>query len=311
MAADRTYYGASIPGNFTQTFYEVINEFIDSSIDNQMARRLLTKKPVPDTTEEYAITKVDFSTEEVVPKARSAAPENITMGAGEDFYRIYRWPTGFTLNEQDLAKHPALQSWHVQACTSKIYRAEDKAFYSGHAGTNITGFKTASEANTNGKIVASGASGSDTNNNGAWLTSDTSRDIYEDVRVARGKLDPKYRAKLNQLYLVGNPDSMDALWQKDPYSDGSTTIAESVAPLLGRSKTASPVEWAIVNDQIADGYVFLICKDPQAAELVVAKEITIDDRYPMQPIGNFQIAIYQDMGIAIHDNNAFVEIVIT
>jgi len=310
MATDLLYYGGVIPDHFKEVWYANIKKYIDINKDNMMARRLAIVKPVPYVTEEYSITAIDVSAEEVVPKARSAAPENITLGGNERTYRIFRYPTGFVLNEDDLKKQPELQGWHIDACTRKIFRAEDKSFYVGRSNLDIIGFKAAAEANSNGKIVASGASGKDNNNNGAWLTDDGSRDIYEDLRMARGKLASKYRSNLQNLFLVGNAVSMDALWQKDPYSDDSSPILSSVAPLFGRSSDAPIGDWALINDQIDDNYVFIVCRDSEAAELIEAKALIIDDNYPRQPIGNLQVAIYEDVGIAIHDYNAFVEIAV-
>lgn len=308
MATDTLYYGGFIPEEFLTTWYADVKKYIDVNIDNMMARRLLSLRNVGETTEEYAMTEIDVSANEVIPKARSAAGDNITVGKNEKLYKIWRWPTGFVLNEDDVKKSPQLQSIHVDACMRKIQRAEDKLFYSGRTQNNVTGFATAAAANTNGYVTQAASSGVNTGNTGAWLTADTNRDIYEDLRVARGKLDSKYRSQLGNLYLVGNADSMDALWQKDPYSDGSEPIFRSVAPLFGRSPDTPITEWAVINDQIADNVVYIVTKNPEAAEFIQARGITIDDAYPRIPIGNYQVAIYEDVGIAIHDNNAFVKV---
>jgi hypothetical protein len=311
MATDTLYYGGVIPGSFIATYYDVINEWFNVNLDNQLARRACAVTKVAETTEEYEITKIDFSGDDVVPKNKKSPGVEVSLGGASAMASIFRWPDFFTLNEADLAKDPRLQGQYVEACLAKIFRGEDKVFYAGRAVNNITGFATAAAANSNGTITAAASSGVHTGNVGAWLTADTNRDIYQDVLNARGKLDSKFRGNLTNLYLVGNANSMDALWQKDPYNDNSTPVYQSVAPLLGRSPTAPIGDWAIINDQIAAGYVYLITKDKQAAEIVQSKGITIDDNYPRKPIGNFEVHIYEDVGMIFKNNNAFVQLEIT
>ncbi len=311
MTTDTLYYGGIIPGQFIATFYDFINEWYDANLDNQMARRCTVVTPVDENTEEFEISKIDFTSDDVVPKAKKSPGVEVSIAGATDNKPIWRWPDYFTLNESDLKKDPALQRRYVEACIAKIFRGEDKVWFNGRSVNNITGLQTAARANTNGKIVASGGDDATTfNNGGAWLTSDTTRDIYEDIRVGRMQLDSKYRSNLNNLYLVGNADSLDALWQKDPYSTNSEPVYKSVATLFGRSKDAKP-DWAVINDQVSAGYVYIVCKNREAAEIVQSKGITIDDNYPRQPIGNLQVHLYQDAGIAFHDYNAFVELAIT
>jgi hypothetical protein len=311
MTTDTLYYGGVINGQFLAVWQDAINVWMEQNLDNQVARQVTEITRVDSTVEQYEISKIDFTGDDVVPKAKNAPGEELTLGAATEMTPLWRWSEAFTIHEDDLKKSPTLRTRYVEACIAKIFRGEDKVWYNGRSVNNITGMKTTAEANTNGKVVASGATGSDTNNIGAWLTSDTNRDIYEDLRVARGKLDSKYRNNLRNLYLVGNASSMDALFQKDPYSDASTLIAQSVAPLFGRTGNDPVGSWAVINDQIDSGYVFLVSKNREAAEIIQATTPTIDDNYPRKPIGNLEVHIYQDVGIAFHDPNAFVEIAIT
>ena len=308
MATDTLYYGGVINGQFMAVWQNAINEWMDRNLDNQLARQVTEVTQVDSTVEQYEISKIDFTGDDVVPKAKNTPGEEVTLGAASELTSIWRWSDSFMVHEDDLAKSPTLRTRYVEACIAKIFRGEDKVWYNGRSANNIPGMKSSAEANPNGKVVASGATGSDTNNIGAWLTSDTNRDIYEDLRVARGKLGTKYRSALRDLYLVGNASSLDALFQKDPYSDASTLIAQSVAPLFGRTGSDPVGSWAVVNDQIDDGYVFLVAKNREAAELIQARAPTIDDNYPRKPIGNLEVHIYQDVGMAFHDPEAFVEI---
>jgi hypothetical protein len=311
MASDTLYYGGVIPDEFIESFYEDIALWFDQNADNLMARRLLAYRGLTETTEEYEVIKADVGGADVVPGAKNAPGGYLTMGKANEYAKIWRWPQGFRLSEDDLKKDPKLQSQHVEACQSRIFRAEDKAFFSGRAANNITGLQTCARANPLGKIVASGGGGVNTDNIGAWLTTDTNRDVYQDVLNARGKLRGMYRSDRRNLYLLGNADSLAALDQKDPYSDNSTTIAESVCRLFGRSPTEPIGTWAIINDQVTSGYVYIVSKRPDVAELLEAKAIVVDDNYPRQPIGNLEVQIFQDVGISFKDTEGFVEIAIT
>jgi hypothetical protein len=304
MTTGQLYYGGVIPDHFKQVWYADINKSIDILKDNMLARRLLVPKPVDATIEEYSVTYIDATGDDVVPQAKNSPGHELTMGGGQGNFRLYRYPTGFTVNEADLKKKPEMKSQYVDACARKIFRGEDKVFFSGHTGLGITGMQAAARANANGKITTS-------TNHGAWLTVDVDgRDIYEDIRDLRGLLDAKYRAQKRNLYLVGNAASMDCLDQKDPYNDNSTPISLSVAPLLGRTANEPVTDWAIVNEQITSGYVYLVTRDSMAGELLEAQPILIDDNYPRQPIGNLSVQIYEDIGIAIHDAQAFAELAI-
>lgn len=302
MATDTMYFGSVIPSQFNEVWYANMKIWEDRYLDNQMARKCLFRRTVPATTEQYDMTRIDVSAEEITPQARKNAPkENLTIGGDLLSYRVYRLPTGFFLSEDDLAKQPELQNWHVEAGMSKIYRAEDKLFYAGNTGLGITGFKAAAEANSKGTVST---------NNGAWLTDDGDRNIYEDIKAGRALIGSKYKSNLLNLRLALNADTAEALWQiGNPESSNPQPIYKTIAPLFGRAPEAQITDWVVINDQIADNYAFILTvNNPLAAELIEANAITIDTNYPRVPIGNYQVIMYEDVGLAIHDNDAFAEI---
>lgn len=310
MATDLLYYGGAIPGQHLATWYGDINVWMDDNLDNQVARKVtyLNSQLDPET-EDYELSKIDYKSAIVKPQAKKTPGVEVSIGGSGERAKIRRWPAFFVFNESDINKSPTLYSHYVSACMTAIMRGEDYVWYNGDTRYGITGMKTTAEANSNGKVAASGGT---YNNNGAWLTDDSGdRDIHADLLMGRGLLDSRFRANLKNLFLVGNASSLDALDQKDPYSDNSTTIAASVCSLFGRTP-ADPVDsWAIKNDQIDDGYVFICCKNQEAGEILQARTITIDDNYPRRPIGNLEVHLYQDVGIAFHNPNAYVEIAIT
>ena len=310
MVTDTLYKSAPIPSNFLEVWYDSVAGWYDANLDNQLARKVVyLNTDVAPTADEYERINSDAAGKDVIPRAKNAPGSEVSIGASGDSAKIYRWPDYFTISEDDLDKRPELYNQYVQACMDFIFRGEDKVFINGHAGANISGLLTAARANSNGKVAASGGT---YNNNGAWLTDDAgNRNIYEDLLLGRGLLDSKFRARLSDLFLVGNANSLDALDQKDPFSSDSQPIWKSVCGLFGRSDTAPVDSWAIRNDQLADGYVYIVCKSRQAAELVQARAITIDPDYARVPIGNREVHLYQDLGMVFHSNNAFVEIAIT
>jgi len=309
MSTDVLNYSGVIPDQFIVRLYDFVKLWYNANLDNQLARTVCAIDTVDPTTEQFEITKIDFSGKDVVPGAKKSPGSQVSMGAGSEKATIYRWSDNFDINGDDLRKDPQLQSRYVEACIAHIFRGEDKVFVNGRSVNNITGLVTAARANKNGKIAASAGT---YNNNGAWLTVDADgRDIYEDVRAMRGLLDSKYRANKRNLYLVGNAASLDALDQKDPYNDNSTPISASVAPLLGRTITEPITSWAIVNEQVAAGYVYLVSKNKDAAQLVQAQGIVIDTDYPRKAINNYEIHLFQDVGMAFYDVNGFVECAIT
>lgn len=309
MATDMLYGSGIVPGQFTATFYDYISEWYDVNLDNQMARKCTVVTQVPATTETYEINKIDFASDDVVPKAKKTPGVEMSLGSTTENTPLWRWPDFFVLNEDDLAKDPMLQRRYVEGCMAKIYRGEDKVWFAGRTVNNISGVDVQAGLNSNGSVTAAASSGVNTGNIGAWLTTDTNRDIYEDMRVARGKLDSKYRTNLKNLYVIGSAASMDAFWQKDPYSDNSEPIFKSVGPLFGR--TPDDTSWMVTNDQVTAGYVYIVTKNREAAELIQARGVTIDENYPRKPIKNIECHLYQDVGMAFHDPNAFVEIQIT
>lgn len=293
MTTDRLYYGGIIPDDFKVTWYADIKRWYDQNLYNQLALQLCTFREVDPTTEKYEITYQDISQGEVRPKARSVAGDNVSVSGGSAEYRISRWPTGFILNEDDIKKDPRLQSWHVEACTAKIYYAQDKAFIKGNSEAGILGLQNAAAANPNGAI-------SNSENGGAWLTDDGARGIYQDMLNLRGLIDAKYKNNLRNLRVICNSTSADAFYQEDPQSSNGALIFEKVARLLGRSADEPVTNWLIVNDQVPDNYVYMMAISPEVVELVQANPIIIDDNYPRQPIGNLQVVMYTDFGIAFH-----------
>lgn len=303
MPTDRLYYGGIIPDNFFEVWYADIQKWNDANVYNQMARRLLSYRGVAAETEEYGITLEDITKTIVEPKARDTAGNEVSVGGADKSYKVWRWPTGFKISESAIKKDPRLTSRLVEACQARISWSEDYTFYNGRAANGIVGLDAAAQANPNGVIA-------DTGNGGAWLTDDGARDIYQDMLNLRGKIKSQYRSDLNSLWVLCNSTSADAFDQKDPNSDNSALIGDSVCKLFGRSPNAPRSSWLLINDQIADNYVYLISKRPEVAELVEAQATMLDDNYPRQPIGNLQVVVYQDMGIAIHDYYGFARLAI-
>jgi hypothetical protein len=304
MASNNLYYGGIIPDSFFSVWYSDIKKWYDANLYNQMARRLLSKRDVDPMTEEYGITLEDITSNDVEPKARNVAGDVVSVAGSDKSYKVFRWPTGFTMHEDAIQKDPRLQSRHVEACRARISYSEDKTAFFGRTPQSIVGIQAAARANPNG-VIAAGSNG------GAWLSSDGSRDVYQDVLDLRGKIAAKYRSDRRALLGLCNSTTADVFDQKDPYNDNSTPISASVCSLFGRSPGEPINNWLVVNDQVPSGYFYIIVKRPEVAELVEANPFTLDDNYPREPIGNLRVVAYQDVGIAIHDYYGFAELDVT
>lgn len=296
MATDRLYYGGIIPDDFFTRWYSDIQVWNDANIYNQMARRLLSFRPVAPETEDYGITMEDITKTIVEPKARNVAGEDVNVGGSDKSYKVFRWPTGFRFSEDAVKKDARLQSRRVEACQARISYSEDNVFLNGRAANGIVGLAQAALQNKKGTITAA-------TNQGAWLTDDGARNIYQDCLNLRGLIASKYRSNLGSLWMLTNTTVADAFDQTDPEADNGSLIADKVCKLLGRSPASPRASWLMINDQIPANTLYLVCKNAEVAELVEANPIVIDDNYPRQPIGNLQVAVYQDVGIAIHDPN--------
>ncbi|MFA7220761.1 MAG: hypothetical protein WC119_09730, partial [Synergistaceae bacterium] len=102
MATDMLYGSGIVPGTFTATFYDYINDWYDVNLDNQMARKCTVLTQVPATTEAYEANKIDFAGDDVVPKAKKTPGVEVSLGSTTSNTPLWRWADSFVMNEDDL-----------------------------------------------------------------------------------------------------------------------------------------------------------------------------------------------------------------
>lgn len=267
-----------------------------------LARNLLPGRPVASYIEEYKVPEIKVSDDEVTPIPRRVPPgDTLKMSKEENSFKLGVFPKALLINEDDLDADNRLYSWMIDAAVRKINKAEDVAFVNGAASVGINGFVTAAEANENGKIVAAGATGKDVNNKGAWAGNDDTFDPYTDILNATFRLDPDYPP----TNLIGDRQELGYLKQLDPVD--MAPWANKISQLFG--KQPGDWSWMVETPRVPNGYAYLYARDPEVAEFLEAKSMTVDADYAREPIGNRKVIIYTVIGIAIHCNQGFVEIV--
>lgn len=236
--------------------------------------------------------------------AKGSVPEITDIAASATDFKQYQIAVGFYVNERDLDRDPTLQNKKVDWATRQIHRREDYLVLNGDSGVGLSGIVAAARNNPNGKIVASDGSGNNANNNGAWDGSDSTIDIYTDTLNAITRIGDEYQD--SQLYLVGKRTSIAPIRKLD---DMRKSYADEIMDLFGAKSVSDFVRYSAY---VPDGYVYVVAKDPEAAEFTISQDVTIDTSYPKEKGGNFWIELREWMNpFQLYDNEAFVEIDIT
>jgi len=217
---------------------------------------------------------------------------------------IYQIATGFHISQKDLSLDPTTKNRLIDIAMRDIHRTEDDMVLNGVSKINLDGLVAAAQANSNGKIVASGASGSDTNNAGAWA-GETGTDIYDDINTALGKMDDEFdpvflQGKRTDLLYLNRMDS-----ERQPYW-------KTIGPLFNMQEGNRA--WLWNSNHYTAGKVYLTPGDDfMAGELVVSENATIDMLYNggMGPGKNYYFEVSEWVVPEFHNNDAFVEIEIT
>jgi len=290
---------AAIPEHFVEEWTREIAAYVEKYSDNMAARKILPVRTVgADTAIDVVVTYDRTNSAGASIVAKGAIPDSIGVKQTTTKHDIFQIATGFNINAKDLKLDPKSKNRLIDIAMRDIHRAEDDLAINGNTQLNVNGIVQAAQANTNGKIVASGATDSDTNNKGKW-TGETGTDIYADIVEAISKMDGDYEPAflLASRAVMNNLNRMDS--ERRPYR-------ESVATLFGK-KDPKDSSWMFISERVPTGKAYLLPKDFMAAEFIVSENprpIT----YPMGPGQNFWVEIACWVTVEIHDNNAFVEI---
>jgi hypothetical protein len=289
---------AAILKHFVEEWEREITLYVERYKDNMAARNILETRNVGADCQIDVTTKYDRVGSGAQVVAKGTVPDTMSVKASSVNHAVFEIATGFFLNQKDLNSEPKTKARLVDIAMRDLHRTEDDFALNGNATLNVTGIVGAAQANSNGKIVVSGATGKDTNNKGKWA-GETGTDIYDDINTAVSKMDGDFEP----AFLIGN--RIDLLYlnrldsERQPYY-------KAVAGLFGK-KNELDKSWIWMTNHIPAGHVYLAPKDFMAAEFVIAENPHIIE-YPMQPGQNYYFELIAWVVPEFHQNDAFVEI---
>jgi hypothetical protein len=198
---------------------------------------------------------------------------------------------------------PAIKNTKIDWCYRQIGRLEDYIFFNGESNINISGLQTHAQANPNGKIVATGASGKDANNTGAWNGGDADIDIYNDVLEASSRIGDEYGS--SPMFLVGRRADVKYIRKLD---DLRNKYSDQLLDIFGAS---SVDDFLRTSSYCPSGYVYILAKDPEVAEFTISTEMTVDNEFAKEKGGNFWVEVKEWLNpFQLYDNEGYVEIAI-
>lgn len=304
-------FGASIPQEVVQNMQKTILDFQARYKDGYIGRSLIEQRPgVPPKVRKDIVRHIDKTTpQDGVSTARislgGTSPDIVGSKAKDKMFSIYRIDNAIQRNEDEVALDPILWTRDTSLAMLECLRRENYTIINGDATLGITGLTGAATANSLGSVVASGASGTQVNNNGAWDGSETDKvmDPYDDLRAALNFIDPDL---IGQYFLAGRSTYMNYLLQED---DLGKIFADKIGPrIFGRP--AGDNSWMVKSDYFPANYVYLVLKSMEAAELVIPEDYNVDANYPRQKGQNIYAEIGGWIGIEIHTNDFIVPLAI-
>lgn len=292
---------AAILQHYVEEWKKVIPLWVDTHKQNLTARNILHRRDVGAEVTIDVAEKYDKTGPGAQITAKGTAPKTFGIKTTNTPFEIHQIGTGFNISAKDLKASPLAKSRLVEIALSEVHEKEDDVALNGSTEHNITGIVAAAQANENGKIVASGASGNDINNKGKW-SGEAGTDIFTDVSEGIGLLASKFKP----THLVGNSRDMRYLYHKD--SERNCYYLD-MGILFGKTDP-NDVSWIWQTDHLARGKVYITCNDTMAADFVVSEDPDVIS-YPMVPGQVYPIEVSSWSETEIYANEAFVEIDIT
>jgi len=291
--------------HFVENWERVIIEYFKKNKDNMAARNIVAQRNVGAQTSIDEVQHYDRTedwTEQAGLYAKGTVPKITGINARSTPWPMFQNGTSFNLHQKDITQDPKAKSRLADIAAKNIHRKEDRFVLEGDPNLSINGIADMGAANSLGKIVASGATGNDINNKGAW-TGETSTDIFDDLLNARNKLGPNFDGS----YLVGTKSDLTNCFRKDSERNSYT---ESIGPLFG--KTSKDLSWMFMNDNFSSSVankVYVVAKDPDGSEFVISENPKLLS-YGMQPGQVFYFELFEWISFEAHDNQSVVEVAI-
>lgn len=289
--------------HFVETWDREIADYVERYKDNMTSRNVMHVRNVGKDTAIDVVTNYDRTGPAAQIVAKGAVPKSMGLSASDTKHDIYQIATGFHISAKDISLEPSTKNRLIDIAMRDIHRKEDDITLNGVTALNLNGVVDAAQANSNGKITASSASGSDTDNAGAW-SGETGTDIYDDINTALSKMDDEFvpaylLGKRTDLLYLNRMDS-----ERQPYW-------KTIAPLF--DKKEGDRSWLWNSNWLTAGKVYVVPKDFMAGELVVSENASIKPLYNsgLGPGSNYYFEISEWVVPEFHNNDAFVEIAIT
>lgn len=289
--------------HFIETWDKEIVAYVKRYKDNMASRNLMDVRYVGAETAVDVVTSYNRTGPGAQITAKGSVPKSISVSGSDTKHTLYQITVAFNMSEKDLKLDPTRYNRTVDMALREIHRCEDDVFINGDSHVGLTGLVTAAQANSNGKIVNSGAAGNDNNNVGAWA-GEADTDIYDDLLTAKGKFDSEF--SMNRL--LGEPQDLNYLFRLDakrnPYYELS-------GPLFGKAKGS--IDWTFPTEHLSRNKVYATAKDMMAGELVVSENPSIAVLYNggLGPGRNYYFEVGEWVVPEFHSNDAYVEIDIT
>lgn len=298
---------AAIPDNYLEAWTREIANWADARADVLWARNaLIPRKVGEDVQIDVVVTYTKTGTGAQVVSKGGVPTAKTGIASTTNKQDIYQIMDQFQVHEKDLKSDPSMYSKELDMCLRNVHQLEDDMAINGNAALGLSGVLGMAAANPNGKIVNTGASGNDLDNNGAW-TELTALDPYADILDAVEMLGSKY----DPVQIGGNRKDLARLFRKDKSSALHEPWTQQIAPLLGYSPSDNPYKtWLKTSSKFPRGKVVLMSKDADAGEFVVS-ENPYPDRLPKAAGGNFPVEIKSWSVPRLYDEEGFVVIDIT
>lgn len=290
--------------HFVETWEREIVDYVEKYKDNMTSRNVLHVRNVGADTAIDVVTNYDRTGPAAQIVAKGTVPKSMGLSATDTKHDIYQIATGFHIAQKDLSIDPKLKNRLIDIAMRDIHRKEDDITINGVTNLNLNGIVDAAQANSNGKIVETGASGNDADNAGKW-SGETGTDIYDDINEAIGKIDDEFEP----VFLLGRKSDlrytnrMDS--ERQPYW-------KTIAPLFDMKENSR--DWLWKSGWFTAGKVYVTPGDDfMAGELVVSENAKIDMLYNggLGPGKNYYFELSEWVVPEFHNNDAFVEIAVT
>ncbi len=298
---------AAIPDNHLEAWNKEIAKWVDLKADVLWARNALTPRKVGEDVQiDVVVTYTKTGTGAQVVSKGGVPTAKTGIASTTDKQDIYQLMDQFQVHEKDLKSSPDMFNKQIDMCLRNIHQLEDDMAINGNSNLGLSGVLTMAHANPNGKITATGASGNDVDNAGAW-TETTNLDPYSDIVNAIEMLGSKF----DPAFIAGNRKNLARLFLKDKSADGAGPFWKEIAPMFGYSEQDNPWKtWLKPSSKFAVGKVVLMAKDADAGEFVVS-ENPWPDRLPKAAGGNFPVELKSWSVPRYYDAEGFVEIDVT